>query len=209
MTALHLVGAGGHGRVVADVILSRHPSWRILWHDDAWQTMADTPAVRDVRSLDLFWSGRDELQVFVAIGNATIRLELIDRLLERGHDVQTLTHSSAVSGSHVTLGRGSVLMAGAIVQTGTTLGTGVIVNTAASVDHDCQLEDGVHVAPGARLAGDVRVGKGSWIGVGAVVRESVRIGSGVMVGAGSVVVRDIPDGAVVAGNPARALERHK
>ncbi|MCB1686212.1 MAG: acetyltransferase [Pseudomonadales bacterium] len=209
MTSLHLMGAGGHGRVVADVILSREPSRHIVWHDDAWQTLSTTPPVCDVRSVDSLFSDSKSLQVFVAIGTASIRLGLIGRLVERGHEVLTLTHSSAISGSHVTLGRGSVLMAGAIVQTGATLGAGVIVNTAATVDHDCQLADGVHVAPGAHLAGAVHVGRESWIGVGAVVREGIRIGSGVMIGAGAVVVRDVPDAAVVVGNPARRLERSR
>ena len=207
MTTLHLIGAGGHGRVVADVVSSCNPGWRIVWHDDAWQTLENKPPVCDVRSLEELWKATERLRVFVAIGSAAIRIELLERLIECGHDVLTLVHRSAVNSPFARLDTGTLLMAGAIVQTGAVLGTGVIVNTAASVDHDCSLAAGVHIAPGAHLAGDVSVGRESWIGAGAVIREGVNVGSGVMIGAGAVVVSDVPDDAVMVGNPARRLRR--
>jgi UDP-N-acetylbacillosamine N-acetyltransferase len=98
------------------------------------------------------------------------------------------------------------LAAGSVVNPGATLGRNVIVNTCASVDHDCVLEDGVHISPGAHLGGGVTVGRGTWIGIGAVVRDHVMIGAGVTIGAGAVVVKDIPDGVMAYGVPARVVK---
>lgn len=207
MTVLHVIGAGGHGRVVFDVVESLDCGWRIVWYDDAWETMDKKEPVSDVLPVGKLWAADNSLTAFVAIGRADIRLQLIEKLLGKGHRVLSPVHSRAVVSPRARMGDGSVLMAGAVVQTGTTLGIGVIVNTAATVDHDCSLEDGVHIAPGAHLAGDVSVGAASWIGAGAVIREGINVGSGVTIGAGAVVVADVADGLVMVGNPARKLER--
>ena len=203
MKPLHLIGAGGHARVVFDVVQSMSPGRMIEWHDDEWQRIGLKPPIDAVSSLDALWNTSDPLECFVAVGNADSRLRLLDRLARQGHSVAMLVHRSATVSPNAACALGCVVMAGAVVQTSAVLAAGVIVNTGSSVDHDCYLHEGVHIAPGAHLAGDVRVGARTWIGVGAVVREGTRIGAGVTVGAGAVVVKDIPDGLTVVGNPAR------
>lgn len=200
-----MLGAGGHGRVVHDVIKLVKPDWQIQWHDDAWETMEPVLPVSAIESADILFRTAEALSCFVAIGSCQLRLQLLQRLLSHGNLAPALVHPMAWVSPSATLGRGSIVMAGAVVQSGTLLGDGVIVNTSASVDHDCWLADGVHVAPGARLAGGVSVGEVSMIGIGAVVRERISVGSGSVVGAGGVVVKDVPAGQLQVGNPAALL----
>lgn len=103
------------------------------------------------------------------------------------------------------VGAGAQILAQSTVCVAASLGTAVIVNTAASVDHDCVLEEGVHIAPGARLAGCVNVSRFVMVGAGAVIVPRVRVGEGAVIGAGAVVLEDVPDYAVVVGNPARIV----
>lgn len=154
------------------------------------------------------WSqeeGGDGAACLVAIGGSAGRDRLrIQRYLEanRMRPVNAVHPTAYVAGG-ATLGRGSQVLASATVCAEVTMGEACIINTAASVDHESTLGDGVHISVGARLAGCVSVGDCSLIGVGAVVLPRVRIGSDVIVGAGSVVTRDIADGKVAYGNPAR------
>jgi sugar O-acyltransferase (sialic acid O-acetyltransferase NeuD family) len=146
-----------------------------------------------------------EVAGLVAIGggNGQARLE-IQRFLERqGIQPATVVHPTAFVASSAALAPGCQVLAQAAVCAEASLGAACIVNTAASVDHETTLGDGVHVAPGARIAGCVTVGDHTLIGIGAIVLPRVRIGQHVIVGAGAVVTKDIPDGKVVYGNPAR------
>lgn len=204
MKPVHIVGAGGHGRVVFDLLHRVDPGRPVVWHDDAWKTLQAVDPVDTVRSLDELREVSRAV-CFVAIGSPLSRLSLLDELAGMGHEVVTLVHPDATVSVYSTLGVGCVCMARSVVQAGARLGRGVIVNTAATVDHDCVLGDGVHIAPGANLAGDVVIGDRSWIGIGAVVREGTTIGADVTIGAGAVVVGDVEDGATVVGNPARPL----
>jgi sugar O-acyltransferase (sialic acid O-acetyltransferase NeuD family) len=157
-------------------------------------------------------ASRDVLQrpdlpahVFVAIGSPRAREAWQQHLEERGFMLATLVHPSAQVGREVVLGRGTVLMAGAIVNSGSRLGRGVIVNTAASVDHDCEVGDFAHVAPGARLAGGALVGCRAHVGIASCVLQNVAVGDDAVVGGGAAVVRPVPDGVTVVGVPARPL----
>lgn len=208
MSALLVVGAGGHGGVVADAARAAGRWHAIAFVDDAagresvhglWPVVGTT---RDLEALRSRYPA-----AIVAIGEARRRLGLLDRLAALGYERPAVVHPAAVLGSLVELGAGTVVMAGAVVNIGARLGAGCIVNTGATVDHDCRLADGVHVCPGAHLAGEVEVGAGTWLGIGCCVRQCLRIGAGVVVGAGAVVVRDVGDGRTVAGVPAEDLRR--
>jgi sugar O-acyltransferase (sialic acid O-acetyltransferase NeuD family) len=203
---LAVAGAGGHGRVVAEIAAQR--GWEVVFFDDA-------PAGGRVLGYDV--GGPIELLLrtalsfdgfIVAIGDNETRLDWSLRLQEAGGRPQSLVHPSAHVSEHASVGTGSVIMPKAVVMTSARLGLYGIVNTSASVDHDCVLGDGVHIAPGARLCGGVAVGALTLVGVGAVIIGGISIGARTVVGAGSVVIRDIADNAKVAGNPARPIGRH-
>ncbi len=204
-------GASGHARVVADIVV-RAGLYEIAgFLDDVHPERRGEPfgPARVLGGGDSLPTLRDQgvTHAIVGIGSCKARMSLSDRILEAGLELATAIHPSAVLASDVKVGPGSVIAAQAVVNPGAQLGTSVIVNTSASVDHDCSVGDFVHLAPGVRLAGDVSVGRATWVGIGSVVIEKRRIGEDCLVGAGSVVVRDIPDGTVAYGNPARPKRR--
>lgn len=203
---LAIIGAGGHGRVVADAASAAGWDSIVFIDDDStspvsgiWPVIGGTDWLRA--------HVRDFTGVFVAVGDNAIRLNLLRDLEGRDGPIPLIVHPKAIVSSHAELGAGSVVIGGACINIGAVIGKAVIVNSAATVDHDCVLGDGVHISPGANLAGGVRVGDRSWIGIGAVVRQGISIGRDAVVGAGAVVVRDVAAGVTVVGNPARPVER--
>lgn len=202
-----ILGAGGHGLVVAET--ARTAGFDLLGFID------DDPALRTRSPLGLPVLGLTTMVehreiacdgVLLGIGRNIIRTGLLRRFLASGHALPTLVHPRAWVGPSALMGAATVVMANASVQTGCRLGAAVIINTNASVDHDGVLGDGVHVSPGAHLAGNVTVGEGTHIGIGATVIEGIRIGAHCLIAAGAVVVHDVPDGQRVAGVPARAMK---
>lgn len=203
MSRLAVLGASGHGKVVADI--AEITGWeQIDFFDDAWPGLSENdawPVVGDFPSLCR--SFPDYTGVVVAIGNNAIRAEKTTALLEAGAPIVNLIHPHSSISRYADIGVGVVVMAGVVVNCGTKVDTGAILNTGCTVDHDCILSDFVHISPGAHLAGSVQVGTGSWIGIGASVCQCLSIGKGVTVGAGAVVVSTIPDGVTAVGVPAR------
>lgn len=202
MRVLAMLGAGGHGRVVADCALECGFERVEVFDDHIPLSIPEGSAFAGSGS-DLLARHREYDGVIVAIGENVARLERHRALTAAGASMAILVHPHASVSRHARLGFGTVVCAGGVVTVGAELGQAVVVNTGATIDHDCRLADGVHVAPGAHLAGGVQVGEGTWIGVGAAVREYVTIGNRVFIGAGAVVVKSIADGLTVVGNPAR------
>lgn len=205
MNRLAIFGASGHGKVVADVAMAA--GWQdVVFFDDAWpacqqnghwKVIGDFPAL--LASASTFGGA------VVAIGNNSVRWDKHGHLKSAGAELVTLVHPRASVSPFGEIGRGSVVMAGAVINVDAQVGEAAIVNTGATIDHDCRLGDAVHISPGAHLAGGVVVGDLSWLGIGSSVRQGVRIGERVIVGAGAAVIHDIADGLTVVGVPARAL----
>lgn len=202
MSRLAILGAGGHGKVVADT--AELCGWqRIEFFDDAWPKLQSNGAWRvlgDTRMLLAQVHSFDG--VIVAIGDNRLRQARLRELRSADASLATLVHPAACLSRYAILGAGSVAFAGVIMNAGAKVEMGAILNTGCSVDHDCGLGESVHLSPGARLGGGVQVGDLSWIGIGASVRQQIRIGREVIVGAGATVVRDVPDAVTVVGVPA-------
>ncbi|PKG75807.1 acetyltransferase [Shewanella sp. GutCb] len=200
-----ILGASGHGKVIAEIADLNHYT-EINFYDDRW------PELQSIENWDVLGNTLDLLSlvhqydlVVVAIGNNKIRLDKVDLLKSAGANLTALIHPSAIISPYSQLGEGSVVIANAVVNPFSAIGNACIINTSATIDHDCIIGDGVHISPGANLAGGVKVGKSSWIGIGAQVKQLIRIGENVVVGAGATVLHDVTDSKTVVGCPARPL----
>jgi len=143
--------------------------------------------------------------VLMAIGNNRARLRLSDRARIKGYALATAIHPKAAIAADAQVGEGTVIMAGAVVNSGTRIGENAIINTSAVVEHECTIEDGVHVSAGTRLGGKVFVGQATTIEIGAIVGANVIVGADSVIGAGTVVLKDIPEGVLAYGIPARVI----
>ena len=197
---LVIMGAGGHGRVVAEIAELGSFSRIVFVDTQASQIRQNLHWPVVGKSFDDV-SGK--FSAFVAIGDNALRLTKIAELTACGIEPVTLVHPSASVSRYAILGSGTVIMPQVVVNAGAHIGRGVIANSGCTIDHDCIIGDGVHISPGVNLAGGVNVGDCSWIGIGSCVREGLSIGRNVMVAAGSVVVSSIADGQRVFGAPAR------
>jgi sugar O-acyltransferase (sialic acid O-acetyltransferase NeuD family) len=201
---LLIVGAGGHGKVVADIAMKMS-----LWESIAF--LDDNDSLGEVLGLKVIDKATEatkyvrDSDLFVAIGNDTIRERTQRELESAGAELPVLIHPHAVIAQDVELGVGSVVMAGVVINSCTRIGRGCIINTGATIGHDNIIEDFVHVSPGVNTGGSVRIGTGTWIGLGSKIVNNVNITGGCTVGAGAVVVKDITIAGTYVGVPARRL----
>lgn len=202
--SLAILGAGGHGRVVADSAAAL--GWNVTFFDDSRTGMVDGWTIAGVAA-DFERQAKNFEGAIVGIGNNRARLDWSLRLHAAGVPLAVVIDPASRVSARAEIGAGSFLAAGSVVNIGATLGRACIINTAATVDHDCQLGDGVHLSPGVHLSGTVSIGSCSWLGTAAAVCNNLRIGDNVIAGVGSVIVTDISDGLVVAGIPARPLDK--
>lgn len=198
---LTIIGASGHGKVAADIAkLCGYEELEFLDDDTSVRTCADIPVTGPSSA-----AGVKENDLFVAIGNAGIRQRLMEA--NQGKHFTTLLHPEAVIAENASIGEGTVVMAGAVVNPCSEIGRGVIINTCSSVDHDCRIHDYVHVAVGAHVCGNVEIGKGTWIGAGSIIINNIKVCHNCMIGAGAVVVKDIDEPGTYLGVPARRKEQ--
>jgi sugar O-acyltransferase (sialic acid O-acetyltransferase NeuD family) len=204
---LLIYGASGHAKVVLDAAL-RLEAFEVMGivDDDPTrhgQTLFGVPILGDYAQLESPSFRR--CQIVVAVGRNDARRKIVGRLAKLGCTFAAVIHPSAQIGVGASFGKGTVITAGAVVNSDTTIGDHVIINTGATVDHDCIIGDYAHIAPGVHLAGGVSVGALAHIGIGASVIQGVSIGEGSIVAAGASVVKDISAGVIVGGVPAEVL----
>ncbi len=197
---LTILGASGHGKVVAEIAaLCGYDQIEFLDDNEALTCCGHWPVVGKCSLAAETDSG-----LFVAIGYNDIRKRLIQTIPEER--LVTLVHPAAFVSKDAGLGPGTVVMAGSVVEPYARIGKGCIINTCSSADHDCRVGDYVHVAVGAHLGGTVYVGDDTWIGAGAIVVNNTNICGGCTIGAGAVVVRDIDTPGTYVGVPAKRLK---
>ena len=205
-----LIGAGGHARVLLDVLARCGVAVAGLTDADAGKHGKLLAGVRVLGGDKVLDKHPPASTILVnAMGSTesmSLRQKVYERLKAGGYRFLTLVHPSAVIASDAVLGEGVQVMAGAIVQPGAKIGVNSIVNTGAQVDHDCVIGAHVHLSPGVTLSGTVTVGDGTHVGTAATVVQGLRIGRGCLVAAGTVVTEDVADGERVAGVPARRIK---
>jgi sugar O-acyltransferase (sialic acid O-acetyltransferase NeuD family) len=196
-----IIGAGGHGEVVLDVVRAagQHTVVGFLDSDPATHgRMVDgVPVLGPPTSADRSF--------IVGVGDNADRKELTALLTARGLAAVTAIHPKAYVSSSAEVRPGTVVCAGAIVCAHASVGTAAIINTGAVVEHHNAIGDFVHIAPGAVLPGRVTIEEGALIGAGATLLPCIVVGAWATVGAGSVVTDDVPAGATVVGVPARRI----
>jgi len=200
-----IIGASGHGRVVADIALKMN-SWQQIAFLDDDENFKYSMGIEIIGKLNDAYAYIDDYDIFVAIGNNKTRKKIQSQLEKAGAKIPTLIHPSAIIGERVELGAGTVVVAGAVINCCSKIGEGCIVNTGSTIGHDNVIEDFVHIAPGAHLGGTVRVGNDTWVGIGSTVINNVTIIGGCMIGAGAVVVKDITEVGTYVGVPAKKIK---
>jgi acetyltransferase EpsM len=195
MHQVYLYGAGGHAKVVIDILkFNRIKVPEIFDDNPAVCTFMGIP----VSHADVY------SPLIISIGDNAVRSRIAERLKDTVFSPAVFAQSVITSDS-VSVGEGTVVMQGSIIQSSVRIGRHGIINTRAAIDHDCRLLDYVHIAPGAILCGNVEVGEGAFIGAGVIIKPGIRIGKWSLIGAGAVVVKDIPDHVTAFGNPCKII----
>lgn len=201
MINTYLFGASGHGKVIKDILHAIGSEVEAFVDDNRHvNTCAGRPVLHDASGLS---------PMIVSIGNCRIHKLVVERLEANARatgnvlEFVTAIHPRAVVSDSVSIGEGTVVMAGAVVNAEAKIGKHCIINTGATIDHECEIGDYCHIAPGVHISGNAHIDEGTWIGVGACVIQGIHIGKNCMIGAGSVVVKDIPDNVTAFGNPCR------
>lgn len=202
---LIIIGASGHGKVVADIAMKMNRWQTIVFLDDD-ETVKTCLGFEVVGKIADFTKYKDKAEFFVAIGNNATREKIQEQLEMKKIVPVSLVHPNAIIGMEVEIFSGTVVMAGVVINSSSRIGRGCIINTSSSLDHDNIIDDFVHISPGSNLAGTVSVGKGSWIGIGSVISNNVTICSLCKLGAGAVATDDITKAGIYVGIPVRKID---
>jgi len=209
MTDVVIIGAGGHGRVVLDILrLGRQFNVVAFLDADAARTNTVVGGVTVLGGVNLLPRLRKQnvKGAIVAIGDNRVRRSYAQQVTQAGFDLISAIHASAVISPAATVGRNVVVAANAVVGTDARVADSAIINTSAVVDHECDVGEAAHICPGTLLAGRVTVGAGAFLGLGSRILPCLKVGDHAVVGAGAVVLADVPPGATVVGVPARIVK---
>jgi acetyltransferase EpsM len=195
---IYLYGAGGHAKVIVDIIEQAGNSVAGIFDDDSTKTIWN---FANLNFPGPFNSSLDEL--IISIGNNQTRKRIS---LKHNVKYHIAKHPFALISPYSSIGAGTVIMGNVLINADTSIGKHCIINSSASIDHDCIIDDYVHISPNATICGGVTIGECSQVGAGAIVIPGKKIGDNAIIGAGAVVVKDVPDNSVVVGNPARIIK---
>ena len=208
-TKIVIWGASSHAKVVADIVRLDDHYEIVGFLDDVNLSRHRTDfcgsmILGGIEQLDQL-KKQGVLHLIIALGNNRARLRLAQQARARDFTLVSAIHPKSVIGANVKIGPGTVVMAGAVVNADSTIGENAVINTLAAVEHECVIHDGVHVSAGVRLGGGVTIYEAATIEIGATVGSRLNIGADSVIGAGAVVLRDIPDGVLAYGVPARVI----
>ena len=195
MVDVVILGAGGHARVIADIIEAEGNKVIAFLDDDL--------SIADVKGPISDYKKYPNAEFVIGIGSVDAREEL-SKLPVKWH---TAIHPSAIISKSVKIGEGTVVMHRVVINARTSVGRHAIINTGAIVEHDNKISDFAHISVGVNLGGTVSVGKRSWIGIGSTVKQSVVVGDDVFIGAGALVIKDISKPGTYIGVPAHLMEK--
>lgn len=194
LNRLIIIGASGHGKVIADIALKNgYQDIVFLDDDNTIKECAGYPVIGKTEKAASMTGDK-----IIAIGNADIRERIAQSI-----DTISLIHPNAVISRRVKIGKGTVVMAGAVINSDAIIGNQCIINTGATVDHDCVIEDFSHVSVGAHIAGSCHIGTKTWVGAGATISNNVSVCNNVIIGAGSVVIKNIVNSGTYVGIPSQ------
>ncbi len=205
-----IVGAGGHGKVILD-ILQNTPSIEVIgFIDDGQKSQGKEingiPVIGTINSLPQLRQKYGIEGAIIAIGNRGVRATVFEKVKGMGLKLINAIHPSAIISKNVKLGAGVMIAPGAIINTNSAIGDDVIINTGATIDHDNIIGDHVNIQPGVSLGGTVTVKAYAEVGIGATVIQNINIGENSTVGAGAVLIADVPDNVTVVGVPGRIIK---
>ncbi len=197
---IYLYGASGHAKVIVDVLTSVDKHVTGVFDDN----------IEITNFLNLDYLGvfnnkkiNAKAKLILSIGDNRVRKLIANRI---NVNYFTAIHKNTTVSFLSNVDFGTVVMGNAVINANTNIGKHCIINTSAVIEHDCKLADFVHVSPNATITGNVTIGEGTHVGAGAVVIPNIKIGKWATIGAGAVVTKDIPDYAVVVGNPAQTIK---
>ena len=200
-----IIGASGHGKVVADIAkLNGYEEILFLDDDTSKRSCGRNPVVGTSKDIRQY---KDDHEFIIAIGNNRIREKISDTLEKENIKQTILIHPSAVIDETATIKEGTVVMANAVINASVKIGRSCIINTASSIDHDCIINDFVHISPGVHVAGTVTIGRNTWIGIGSTVINNLEICANCIIGAGSTVIKDIKEEGTYIGSPAERMKK--
>ncbi|WP_295676747.1 acetyltransferase [uncultured Mucilaginibacter sp.] len=197
---IYLYGAGGHAKVVIEILERQKKEIAGL--------LDENTEIRSLLGYPVFQvipahGSTTDFKMIICIGKNEIRKKCAE---EFKVNYQQAIHPSAILSPRASIGDGTVVMASVTVNCDAVVGRHVILNTNCTIDHDCIVNDFVHISPNAALGGKVQVSEGAHIGIGACVIQGIKIGKWATVGAGAVIIDDVPDYAVVVGNPGKIIK---
>jgi UDP-perosamine 4-acetyltransferase len=212
MSETVIVGAGGHARVLVDVLASRGVTLHGLL-DPNLPVGADVGGIH-VLGDDSWLDNHRERNPRVVIGigstgSVRARVNIFDSLRQQGHHVVGAVHLSTIEGSNCRIDQTAQVLPGCVINHSATIGANVVLYSGVIVEHDCTISDHAYLSPRVTLCGGSTVGARSFIGAGATVLPGVTIGADVIVGAGAVVTRNVPEGLTVMGVPAKVVDSHQ
>lgn len=204
-----MLGAGGHAKVITDILLKNEEYDVVGLIDEAdKEGFWNIPVLGGDEMLETIYRDMGISNAFVALGNGRLREKVTKKAKRAGFRLINAVSKDAVISPRASLGEGIAIMPGAVINADVEIGDGCIINTNASIDHESIIGDYTHIAPGCAICGGVSIGKHCLIGVGSRVIDHLQIGDDTLVGAGATVVKSIVGNCTVVGVPARIIKEN-